>query len=184
MISKHFLVIFVWYHFLASTPTGPHRDVVAWNTILIELLVSPLSSDRGFSRGILIVIWGQCDKMVRLFFSIWLFATMQISPLMSQICQSRLSICQKRNKLSKNCQRLVNFCQSGKISPNLVTLSEALLLSFLLLLGPASGLGVPEALRILHFCVHLKWDIGYTWRLAWPILLKIVQQWTNLSNHW
>ena len=30
---------------------------------------------------------------------------------------------QKRNKLAKNRQRLVNFCQSGEISPNLVTLA-------------------------------------------------------------
>ena len=41
---------------------------------------------------------------------------------MSQICESRLSIFQIRNEQSKICQRLVNFCQSGEISPNLVTL--------------------------------------------------------------
>ena len=34
----------------------------------------------------------QCDQMVRLFFNIWPFPTMQISPIMSQVCQSRLSI--------------------------------------------------------------------------------------------
>ena len=27
-----------------------------------------------------------------------------------------------QNKLSKNCQRLLKFCQSGEILPNLVTL--------------------------------------------------------------
>ena len=34
----------------------------------------------------------QCDQMVKLFFKSWPFATMKISPIMSQICQSRLSI--------------------------------------------------------------------------------------------
>ena len=34
-----------------------------------------------------------------------------ISPIMYQICQSRLNICKIRNKLSKFCQRLVKFCQ-------------------------------------------------------------------------
>ena len=64
----------------------------------------------------------QCDQMVRLFLNIWPFATLKISPTMSQICQSRLSILPNKNKLSNFCQRLVNFCQSGKISPNLVIL--------------------------------------------------------------
>ena len=62
-------------------------------------------------------IGAQCDQLVRLFFNIWPFAIMKIGPIMSQISQSQL-----RNKLSKICQRLVNFCQSGEISPNLVTL--------------------------------------------------------------
>ena len=34
----------------------------------------------------------QCDQMVRLFFNIWPFATMKISPIRSQFCQSRHSI--------------------------------------------------------------------------------------------
>ena len=41
---------------------------------------------------------------------------------MKQVCQSRLSICQIRNKPLKICQRLANFYKSGEISPNLVTL--------------------------------------------------------------
>ena len=48
---------------------------------------------------------------------------------MSQNCQSRLSILPVRNKPPKICQRLVNFCQSGQISPNLVTLVQCDLLS-------------------------------------------------------
>ena len=59
--------------------------------------------------------------MVRLFFNIWLFATMNISPIISQISQRRLRIL--GNKLSKICLRRVNFGQSDEISPNLVTLA-------------------------------------------------------------
>ena len=62
--------------------------------------------------------------MVRLFFNIWPLATMKIIHNMFQICQSRPIILKKRNKLLKNCQRLVKFCQIGEISPNLVTLKE------------------------------------------------------------
>ena len=45
----------------------------------------------------------QCDQVVRLFFKIWPFVTIKISPIMSQICQSII------NKPSKICQRLVDF---------------------------------------------------------------------------
>ena len=34
----------------------------------------------------------QCDQMVWLFFNIWSLVTMNISPKLSQICQSRLNI--------------------------------------------------------------------------------------------
>ena len=33
-----------------------------------------------------------------------------------------LKVCQIQNKLSKNCQKLLRFCQNSEISPNLVTL--------------------------------------------------------------
>ena len=39
----------------------------------------------------------QCDQLVSLFFNIWPFATMKISPIISQICQSRLSIMPNMN---------------------------------------------------------------------------------------
>ena len=35
---------------------------------------------------------GQCDQMVRLFFDIWPFGTMKVSPTLSQFFQSSLSI--------------------------------------------------------------------------------------------
>ena len=41
---------------------------------------------------------------------------------MSQLAIVGSAFCQKRNKPPKVCQKLVNFCQSGEISPNLVTL--------------------------------------------------------------
>ena len=83
---------------------------------------------------------GQCDQMVRLFFNIWSFATKKFSPIMSQIGQSMLSILPNMKKPSIICQILVNFCQSGKILPNLFTLfmedvstlKEASFLSFVL----------------------------------------------------
>ena len=68
------------------------------------------------------VLANQCDQMVRLFFNIWPFAAMKISPIISQMCKSMLIICQIRRRLSKIWQILANFCQSDKISPNLVTL--------------------------------------------------------------
>ena len=74
---------------------------------------------------------GQCDQMVRLFFSIWPFATMKISPIRSQICQSRLSILLYKKYKVKNwpntCKLLPkwqNFAKSGHTgyeSHNLVT---------------------------------------------------------------
>ena len=45
------------------------------------------------------IICSQCEQMAKLIFNFWPFATMKFSPMMSQICQSRLSICQIRNKL-------------------------------------------------------------------------------------
>ena len=64
----------------------------------------------------------QRDQMVRLFFNIWPFATLKISPKCHKFAEVGSVFCQIGNKLSKICQRLVNFCQSGKISPNLITL--------------------------------------------------------------
>ena len=64
----------------------------------------------------------QCDQMVRLFFNIWPFATMKISPIMSQICQSKLSILPNKEWAVKNLPKTCKSCQSGENSPNLVTL--------------------------------------------------------------
>ena len=60
--------------------------------------------------------WSQCDQMVRLFFHIWPFEAMKISPIMWHICQSMLSI-------SPNKKWAVKILPSTcKHLPNLVTL--------------------------------------------------------------
>ena len=55
----------------------------------------------------------QCDQMDRLFFNIWPFATMKISPKMSQIYQSRLSILPNKKKTAKNLPKWQNCALSG-----------------------------------------------------------------------
>ena len=52
----------------------------------------------------------------------WALATIKISPMMYQICQSGLKNFPSKKKLSKICQRLAKFSQSGEFSPNLVLL--------------------------------------------------------------
>ena len=47
----------------------------------------------------------------------WALATIKISPMMYQICQSGLKNFPSKKKLSKICQRLAKFSQSGKIFP-------------------------------------------------------------------
>ena len=51
----------------------------------------------------------RCDQMVRLFFNIWPFETMKISPIMSQIYQSRLSIFPNKKFTVKNFPKWLNF---------------------------------------------------------------------------
>ena len=63
----------------------------------------------------------QCDQMVRLFFNIWPFVTMKISPKCHKFAKAGSGFSQIRNKPSKNWPRLINFCQRGKNLPNLVT---------------------------------------------------------------
>ena len=63
-----------------------HRQCLIQNNAqrLRQLDASQLSSSAFFAHQ-------QYDKMVRLFLNIWPFATMKISPIMSQICQTILS---------------------------------------------------------------------------------------------
>ena len=74
----------------------------------------PHSSRRDRCRHLVhgdLKVSGQCDQMVKLFLSIWPFATMKISPKCHKFATVGSAFCQIRNKPSKICQKLVNFCQ-------------------------------------------------------------------------
>ena len=67
--------------------------------------------------------YDQCDQIVN-YFSI--FGHMQqwkLAQKCNKFAKVDSTFCQIRNKLSKICQWLANFCQSSKILPNLVVLS-------------------------------------------------------------
>ena len=54
-------------------------------------------TDMGLMGQLVVLVQLQCDQIIRLFFNIWPFAAMIISPIMSQIGQIRLSIFQIKN---------------------------------------------------------------------------------------
>ena len=57
----------------------------------------------------------QCDQTVRLFFNIWPLATITNSPIMYQICQSRLNILTNKKKTIKNLPKdLQSFAKVAK----------------------------------------------------------------------
>ena len=82
----------------------------------------------GLNVGPLDAVWYTQFRVISVtrwldnFFNIWPFTAVKISPIISQIPKVCSAFCQIRNRLSKICQIFVNFCQSGKISQNLVTL--------------------------------------------------------------
>ena len=87
---------------------------------------------------------------------------------MSQICPSRLNIFPQK-KLSKICRRLVNFCQSGKISPNLVTLLNVNLVFLFLELSLKIFVKINRTMmsalrRIILFCPFQIIDVHKFWR--------------------
>ena len=56
------------------------------------------------------------------FFNFWPFTTMKVCHFDEMFVEvGRLQFCQILNKPSKDCQKVLKFCQSGEISPNLVT---------------------------------------------------------------
>ena len=61
--------------------------------------------------------------MVKLCFNICPFATRKLAQKWNKFAKVSLLFCQIRNKPSKICQRPVKYCQSGEISPHLVTLN-------------------------------------------------------------
>ena len=77
-------------------------------------------------------ILNQCDQIVGLFFSIWPFATMKISPIMSQIRQSQLSILPNKKWTIKNLPKTgkllpkwQNFAKSGHTTQRTLTIVGA-----------------------------------------------------------
>ena len=62
--------------------------------------------------------------MARLYFNIWPFTSTKICPMAYKISQRRSKILSNTKWTLKNCPRLWRYCQSGEISPNLVTLSK------------------------------------------------------------
>ena len=65
----------------------------------------------------------QCDQMAKLFLSTFChFTTYKICPISRKNCKSRFKILPITKRKLENCQRLLNFCQSGESSPDLVTL--------------------------------------------------------------
>ena len=85
------------------------RDFFRWDSFeLIEY-----KSDRN-----------QGDQMDRLFFNFWWFTTMKACHFDEMFAKVGWKFCQILNKPSKDSQKVLNLCQSGEISPNLVTLIE------------------------------------------------------------
>ena len=61
----------------------------------------------------------QCDRIARFFYNFWQSTSTKICPMPYNLWQKRFKVCQ----IQKNRRELFRFCQSGKISPNHVTLA-------------------------------------------------------------
>ena len=70
--------------------------------------------------------WGQCDQMARLFFQyLAIYNDENLTRSIQKVPNKGSQLCQISNKpLLKCCQRFLNVCQIGEISPNLVTQVE------------------------------------------------------------
>ena len=80
-------------------PFNSFRYLLFWTPFGIELSMVPA--------------YYQCDQIVRLFFNIWPFGTMKISPIISQICQSSLSTLPNKKKPVKILTTWWYFAKSG-----------------------------------------------------------------------
>ena len=59
--------------------------------------------------------------MAKLRFQFWPFTTTKLRPIAKSYYQRRFNFFRNARLIPKNCQRFF-FCQSGKVSPNLITL--------------------------------------------------------------
>ena len=88
-------------------------------------------------RNIWFKTWTTC-KVIRwpdYELNIWQLSTLKFSPIAFKIWKGRLMFCQILNKPSWNGERFLICCQSGEISPNLVTLATRHTLKFNLALA-------------------------------------------------
>ena len=71
-----------------------------------------------------LVILAPCSvtRWLDYFFNFRLFTTMKVCHFDEMFAKVGFQFCQILNKTSKDSQKVLNFCQSGEISPNLVTL--------------------------------------------------------------
>ena len=70
----------------------------------------------------LIIVVDSVTRWLDYFFNFWPFTTMKVCHFDEMFVEvGRLQFCQILNKPSKDCQKVLKFCQSGEISPNLVT---------------------------------------------------------------
>ena len=65
---------------------------------------------------------GQCDQIARLFFNIGPFITIGFHPKALKFTKDGINFCQILVKLVEIAQRLSEYCQIDKFSPNLVSL--------------------------------------------------------------
>ena len=103
----------------------------------------------------------QCEQMVGLFFNIWLFATMKISPNCHKFAKVGSAFFPIRNKQSKFRPRLVNFCHFAKSGHAAAHLSLFLSFSFCLFLFVfvllsiylSSSISLLLLYSIVYFCM-------------------------------
>ena len=75
-----------------------------------------------YHEGFIIATSDQCDQVERLSVQELAIYKVENLPDITEICQSRVKTVPSAKLTLKICQRLETLCQSGNISPNLVTL--------------------------------------------------------------
>ena len=119
--KTHFFPLLLFLsHFFFSLYLFNKRLI--FNTFVLHLYVY-LSNEKKFA-SIVRLVAGRPSSVTRcrVFFNIWPFPSRKICSIAYKIAKIGHKCCQILNLPSKNCQRLLRFCQSGEISPNLVTL--------------------------------------------------------------
>ena len=97
------------YPFGHSLRITPVPYTAEWNFVYPVFL--PFHSWSELALLAVIVLFRIESVMVKLILNIWPLASMTICPIMSQICQSRLTILPNKNKLSKICLWLVTIAK-------------------------------------------------------------------------